>query len=297
MNSKFMELIGGHSVKEYVRLVNYGLEQLKGKIAAEEAAKAEGKELRKDMMHYILNAQDPKTGMKLSEAELLAESVLFILAGADTVAISLAASFFYLVHNANTLQKATAEVRSAFQSAGEIKNGEALNSCKYLDGVMEETLRRAPPKPSHIPREVLPGGLLINGNHIPVGTVVGVPAYSIHHNSDYYPDPWSFRPERWLVDEKAGVSQASVDLAYRAFCPFSLGVRACIGKNLAYLEYKLALAHVLWRFDIRQAEGETLGEGGPDLGEGRQRVDEFQMVDFIAAMKEGPMVEFKAARR
>jgi len=125
MNSKFMELIGGHSVKEYVRLVNYGLEQLKDKIATEEAAKAEGKELRKDMMHYILNAQDPKTGMKLSKAELLAESVLFILAGADTVAISLAASFFYLVHNANTLQKATAEVRSAFQSADEIKNGGA----------------------------------------------------------------------------------------------------------------------------------------------------------------------------
>ena len=291
-----MEIIGGSSVQDNVRLVNYGLEQLEAKIVAEKAAKAEGKPLRKDMMHYLLNAQDPKTGMALSKAELLADSVLFIAAGADTTATALAASFFYLLHNPGTLQKAAAEVRSTFQSADEIRTGEKLDCCKYLDGVMEETLRRAPPKPSHVPREVLPGGLVIDGHHIPAGIVVGVPAYSIHHNPDYYPDPWSFRPGRWLVDERAGITQASVNIARQAFCPFSLGIRGCIGKNLAYLEYKIALAHLLWKFDFRQAEGDTLGEGSRDLEVGRRRVDEWQMVDCIGVMREGPMVEFKLAR-
>jgi len=134
---------------------------------------------------------------------------------------------------------------------------------------MEETLRRAPPKPSHVPREVLPGGLVIDGHHIPAGIVVGVPAYSIHHDPDYYPDPWSFRPERWLVDERAGITQASVNIARQAFCPFSLGIRGCIGKNLAYLEYKIALAHLLWKFDFRQARGTRLGrEAGLEVAGG-----------------------------
>ena len=53
-----MEIIGGSSVQDNVRLVNYGLKRLEAKIVAEKAAKAEGKPLRKDMMHYILNAQE-----------------------------------------------------------------------------------------------------------------------------------------------------------------------------------------------------------------------------------------------
>ncbi|KAJ9658831.1 hypothetical protein H2201_007612 [Coniosporium apollinis] len=297
MNSKLMEYIGGDSVTDNIRLVNYGFENLQSKIAAEKAAKAEGKEMRIDMMHHLLAAQDPKSGLKLTPAELLADSVLFISAGSDTVATAMAASFFYLTHNPSTLEKATAEVRRVFFSAADIHSGPALDSCVYLQGVMEESLRRTPPKPSHVPREVLPGGIVIDGHHIPAGYVVGVPAYSIHHSEDYYPDPWSFRPERWIVDEKAGVTPEAVALANRAFCPFSLGVRGCIGKNLAYLEYKLALAHVLWRYDFRQAPGETLGEGSPDLEEGRRRVDEFQMIDYIGVAREGPMVEFRLAER
>ncbi|KAJ9640085.1 hypothetical protein H2199_006319 [Coniosporium tulheliwenetii] len=284
MNSKLMEYIGGDSVTDNIRLVNYGFENLQSKIAAEKAAKAEGKEMRIDMMHHLLAAQDPKSGLKLTPAELLADSVLFISAGSDTVATAMAASFFYLTHNPSTLEKATAEVRRVFFSAADIHSGPALDSCVYLQGVMEESLRRTPPKPSHVPREVLPGGIVIDGHHIPAGYVVGVPAYSIHHSEDYYPDPWSFRPERWIVDEKAGVTPEAVALANRAFCPFSLG-------------YKLALAHVLWRYDFRQAPGETLGEGSPDLEEGRRRVDEFQMIDYIGVAREGPMVEFRLAER
>ncbi|OCK80089.1 benzoate 4-monooxygenase cytochrome P450 [Lepidopterella palustris CBS 459.81] len=293
MNSKLMEWIGGQSVKDNIYLVSFGAEQLQYKIDSERAEKASGKEPRKDMMHYLLSASDPKTGIKPSPAELLADSVLFISAGADTVATALAASFFYLVHNPATLAKATAEVRGAFSSAEEIKSGKALDSCLYIDGVMEESLRRAPPKPSHVPREVLPGGITIDGEHIPAGTVVGVPAYAIHHNPEYYPDPWSFSPERWIASSS---TEDSVALAKRAFCPFSLGIRGCIGKPLAYLEYKLALATVLWRFDVRQAEGTHLGEGGPDLERGRERKDEWQMIDAMGVMREGPLVEFRAAQ-
>jgi cytochrome P450 len=290
-----MEYIGGKSVTDNIRLVNYAAEQLQFKIDQEKADKEKGKTPRKDMMHYLLNAEDQKTGTKPTPEELLADSVLYLVAGSDTVAAALAASFFYLIHNPAALARATAEVRAAFKSADEITAGKTLDGLVYLHAVMDETMRRCPPKPSHVPREVLPGGITIDGDYIPEGIVVGVPAYAIHMNPECYPDPWSFRPERWIVNEEAGVSAESVALANRSFCPFSLGIRGCIGKTLAYMEYKTALAHVLWKYDIRQAEGETAGEGNPDLEVGRRRVDEYQIVDIIGVLRHGPMVEFKLA--
>jgi cytochrome P450 len=292
-----MLLIGGQGAAENMRLIAAAQKQLTAKIEYEKQCAEIGQEPRKDMLHYLVNAVDPKTGSKMTQEELLADTVLFIAAGSDTTATALAGSFFYMLHTPRTLAKATAEVRSVFASQDEIRTGGKLDKCIYLDAIMEETLRRAPPKPSHVPREVLSGGMVIDGHFIPEGTVVGVPAYSIHHNEDYYPDPWSFYPERWIVSEETGVTLEDVERAKKAFCPFSLGIRGCIGKQLAYMEYKLTLAMVLWKFDVRLVQGNGTGEGGSDkfLEEGRARKDEWQLWDCMGVERFGPVVQFREA--
>lgn len=81
----------------------------------------------------------------------------------------------------------------------------------------------------------------------------------------------------------------------RAFEPFSIGSRQCIGKNFAYLQLKLTMAHMLFRFDIRECPTKMgLGGGKKGLGVGRERVDEFQMWDALGFERDGPMVEFRA---
>lgn len=157
---------------------------------------------------------------------------------------------------------------------------------------IEEALRRIAPVPSHLPRVVLSGGMEIDGEHIPHGTVVGVPMYSIHHEPTYYPEPFTFRPERWI--ESADNPPESVALARKAFNPFSIGTRQCSGRNLAYLQLKLTLAYILWRFDMRLAPDEPgRGAGHKGLGVGREREDEYQMWDGLGFGRDGPMVEFK----
>lgn len=123
-------------------------------------------------------------------SELNSGSLNIINAGADLFAGVLAAAFFYLLHNQCALRKATKEIREMFSTPSEICSGPKLNSCVYLQACIEETLRLAPLAPSHLPREVLLGGIDIYGHHIPGGMVVAVPAYSIHHNIECYPDPW-----------------------------------------------------------------------------------------------------------
>ena len=70
---------------------------------------------------------------------------------------------------------------------------------------------------AHIPREVVGEGITIDGTFYPAGTVVGVTVYALHHNEDYFPDPYVFKPERWIVNEKTGVTQESV-----GSCPISV---------------------------------------------------------------------------
>lgn len=103
------------------------------------------------------------------------------------------------------------------------------------------------------------------------------------------------------MDEKAGVTAESVAIAKAAFCAFSLGTRGCIGKSLAYLELMLAVARLLWVFDIEKAEPVAsdssrwpTGEGDPSAAEeGRRRVDEYQLYDRFLSAREGPMVRFR----
>lgn len=136
--------------------------------------------------------------------------------------------------------------------------------------------------------------MTIDDHYLPEGTVVGVPQYAIHHNADYYTKPFKFSPERWIPSPTN--PQSAIDEMRRAFEPFGLGVRGCIGKNLGYLQLKLTLAHFLWRFDVRECESEKgVGAGRKGLGIGREREDEYQLWDALGAVRDGPVVEVRWA--
>ncbi|KAF5622875.1 Isotrichodermin C-15 hydroxylase [Fusarium sp. NRRL 52700] len=248
---------------------------------------------RKDFFHYLFQAVDPDTGKGYSKDELFGESESLIIAGSDTSAISLAASFFYLSRYPHVQQKLAEEIKSAFSTVDDIKGGPALYSCQYLRAVIDETLRMSPPVPADLSREVQEGGILVDGEYIPEGMKVSTASYCMHHNPDIYPEPFKFRPERWIVDEKNGygVSPESVSLAESAFMPFSAGPRGCVGKNLAYLEMSLALAKIVYHFEIRRDFSSNLGGGSPDAIEGRRTVDQYQLRDIFVAIRDGPMVQ------
>ena len=69
----------------------------------------------------------------------------------------------------------------------------------------------------------------------------------MHSNDDIFPEPDSFRPERWLNNPKGpdGVRPLSTYLVN-----FSRGSRACIGLNFAHLELYVALATIFRRFEL-----------------------------------------------
>jgi len=248
---------------------------------------------RKDFFYYLLNARDPETGKGFSMDELWGESNLLIIAGSDTTSTAMAGTFFYLAHNPATLQKLAKEIREKFDDVEEIVTGPKLNECHYLRACIDESMRMSPPVPGVAPRKVLAGGIEIDGHHIPEGFDVGVPHYTIHHNPDYYPKPFDYVPERWLTDPAANPMHDGLEAARSAFCPFSIGLRGCIGKGLAYVELTVTIARVLFLYDLRLAPGMNLGGGGKDMEVGRERANEYQIEDRFASKKDGPILQFR----
>lgn len=288
LGTPFQILFGGRAAADSFRYTKLANGFLADRVKVEEKLKADKlPSRRKDTFHYLLNSYDSVMGRPLSKYELQADSALIIAAGSDAVGLTLSATVFYLLRRPDALTRLTAEVRDAFSEVSQIR-GSKLANLPYLSACLDETMRLCPPKPSSLPREVIKGGMVIDGEVIPEGIEVGTPIYVLHHDPDIYPDPWTWKPERWLEHSEMRAK------AREAFCPFLIGPLNCIGKNMAYIASKCALAELIWRCDIRSAnEGHVTGGGSKDLEDGRQREDEYQMHDWILGFRDGPMIEVK----
>jgi cytochrome P450 len=254
--------------------------------------------VRKDLFAALLEARDPETGRGLSPQELVAEAGILIVAGTDTTATSLTSAIFYVLHYPKTLSRLQNEIRSVFENMEDIRIGARLNDCKYLFACLDEAMRLSPGVAAVLQREILAGGLVVNGDMFPTGTDVGVSAYSMHHNSTYFPQPFNFIPERWLANNSFQTDECEMErwdlsLAQSAFTPFGVGRTSCVGKYLAYQEMAVILGRTIWRYDMRLKPGTTLGEGNPALGYGRERRNEFQTYEKFVSSHDGPVVQFK----
>lgn len=293
MGTWVQDYVGGQAAADSLKFTNLANGRLAERTELERQRKTKSIDPdRKDTFHYLLNSKDPVTGKMFTTEQLQADSALIIAAGSDGVAVTLAACMFYLLNNPLSMETVVKEIRENFGSIEEIGNPK-LGSLPYLHACLEETLRMNPPKPSSLPREVLNGGLMIDGYLIPQGVNVGSPLYVIHHDPSVFPDPWTFLPERWIDSSPTGVTPEAVSAAKAASAPFLIGPMNCIGKNMSYIALKLALAHLLFGNDVR-ASGKLSGGGVVDDAEElRRRKGEYQMTDWILGFRDGPTVEVR----
>lgn len=204
--------------------------------------------------------------------------------------------FFYLSRHPEAYTKLASEIRDTFSSGRDICGGPKLMGCKYLLAVIDECLRISPASIGTLWRQqdlTIPPAqrqpFIVDGHVVPPGTQVGISPYSLLHNPKYFPEPFDFRPERWLEEGP------QADISRKAFAPFAIGDRSCGGRQLAYLESRLAVARALWYFDFEKAPGDAgeLGGGKPGGDRLRSRRDEFQLQDVIVAEHDGPNLVFK----
>ena len=186
---------------------------------------------RSDVLSLLLDARF-EDGSAMSDRELRDQLVTLLLAGHETTATALAWTFDLLAHEPAVLARLCSEVRG--------ESGES-----YLRAVIAESLRLRPVVPMAGRR--LAEELRCDGLVLPAGTDVTPAIWLTHTRADIYPDPYAFRPERFLEQAPATY----------AWIPFGGGVRRCLGAAFAELEMRVVLSCVLERFELstrRRAE-------------------------------------------
>ncbi|CAG2113743.1 unnamed protein product, partial [Medioppia subpectinata] len=120
---------------------------------------------------------------------------------------------------------------------------ENLNQCQYLNAVIDETLRLAPPL-SSVQRECIQDYKLGNtGITIPAGTNIEIQPFVIHRDPEYFVDPDEFRPERFI----------DVKHPPYAYVPFGCGPRQCVGMRFALNEMRLCIAKTIHKYEFSLA--------------------------------------------
>ncbi|KAL7625368.1 hypothetical protein AAE478_004585 [Parahypoxylon ruwenzoriense] len=182
-----------------------------------------------------------------TEAQLVSLAQAMVIAGADTGStVITAALYFVLCASPDCLAKLQAEVRALEY---EQLTGAELSRLKYLNAVIEESMRCFPPITFGLPR-VCPGET-IDGHFIPAGVSVSAAQWVLNRHPAIWDEPRTFSPERWLRnDDDDDDSNNNKDATT---FPFSAGPRSCLGIAQAYLEMRVALAKLVHAYDMRVA--------------------------------------------
>ncbi|XP_076040302.1 cytochrome P450 6k1-like isoform X2 [Oratosquilla oratoria] len=205
---------------------------------------------RGDFLDLMLDAkEDNKKQNKypVTVNTIISQSVLFLIAGHETTASALAFTVFLLAKHQDAQRKLREEIKGLVEIHGGLTY-QALGEAKYLDACLHESLRLYPPA-GYMDRTCTKDYVLPQYNlKIEKGTIIGLPIWTINRNPEIFEDPESFRPERFLPENKTAEKAFS-------FMSFGQGPRNCIGMRFALLESKLLLAHLILKLEMVPVPG------------------------------------------
>lgn len=200
------------------------------------------------------------TPMPLSE--LITESTTMLDAGNDTTQTSLTNCIYRLAKHPDKQGKLHAALISATTatdpSMPAMTYSEQLQHIPYLRAVLDESFRIQPPLSSGLPRKVVEP-ITVADYYIHPGTTISTPLYSLHRNETLFNDACEFIPERFLKEDDPNregyVTDAQeVQNLKDYYLPFSIGGRACIGRNLAYMEVSMVISALVLGFEWELAD-------------------------------------------
>jgi cytochrome P450 len=181
---------------------------------------------RADILSLLVGARFDD-GTAMSDQEVRDQLVTLLLAGHETTATALAWTVDLLLRHPIALKRLAADV--------------AEGSEEYLRAVIRESLRLRPVVP--LAGRRLATDLDTEALHLPAGTDVTPAIWLTHTRPDLYPEPYAFRPERFLEQTPTTYG----------WIPYGGGVRRCIGAAFAELEMRVVLTSLLRGRSLRAA--------------------------------------------
>ncbi|MEM1275131.1 MAG: cytochrome P450 [Pseudomonadota bacterium] len=254
--TKYIETVGRVSLFDVLALPDWiprpshlfnraGISQMQKLMDGVIAERAEAPR-RDDLMSLMLEAEDAKTGRKMTPEELRDNMLAFLVAGHETTALALAWSL-YLVALDQRVQDRLAEEARAACGQGPAE-GSHLDKLGYHRQVIEEAMRLYPPA-GMLSRDAQTADELC-GREIRKGDTVILPIYALHRHRLWWENADQFNPENFAPSK-------SKDRSRYLYLPFGAGPRICIGMNFAIIEAQIVLASLMAKFRVTPVPGKV----------------------------------------
>ncbi|KIU13751.1 cytochrome P450 [Mycolicibacterium llatzerense] len=190
------------------------------------------------LVRALMEATDPDTGRALTDSEICDELIIFILAGHDTTATTLAYSLWSLGNHHEVQSRVADEV--AALGARELGHDD-VTRLPYTVQVLNESLRLCPP--GAMTTRIAKRDIAVDGYRVEEGSLIGVGIYALHRDPALWERALEFDPDRFAPENSAGRDRWQ-------YLPFGGGPRKCVGDHFAMLEATLALATLVRSHEI-----------------------------------------------
>ncbi|GET00934.1 cytochrome P450 [Rhizophagus clarus] len=211
------------------------------------------KPLPHDMLTSVITANTPRDinytktvggeSMDRPMTDLEIRHIMFdaFIGGTDTTANMISFIVYYLAHYPDVKRKVVEEIDRVFQDDKTRPVAEKdIHQLKYIDAVIKEVDRVFPV--SNMLQRYGTEPDEVAGYKWPSGTMFQVNSISIHKNKDYWEDPETFNPDRWMVED--------FEPKKYSFIMFGGGLRICPGRKLAMIELVTLTALLYRKYDI-----------------------------------------------
>jgi cytochrome P450 len=229
------ELLAGAAVKTMHGMVGDAIAARR-----KETAKQDGRGPADDLLDYMLAAQDPETGRRMSPADLVNNMQFFIVAGHETTALAISWALYLLANSPREQERAREEARAALQ--GRVATASDLAAMPFINQVLEESMRLYPPV-GLLARHVVAKDELC-GRTVRANDILFLPIWALHRHESWWERPDHFDPERF----RPGLNRDRYQ-----YLPFGAGPRICVGANFAMMQANIILSNLIQNFRFTQA--------------------------------------------
>ncbi|WZH47168.1 cytochrome P450 [Fusarium acuminatum] len=216
-----------------------------------------------DFLQWLIDGKDKfpdKNSQNLAKVQL---GLTF--AAVHTTTLTATNAFYDLAAMPNIQAELRDEVREALSQSGGVFTSNVLQTMKKMDSFLKETLRVHPATMASFQRKVLKTFTLSNGQVIPAGLMIEIPAVAVNSDSYIFPNAEEFDPLRFYRLRSQAKDEGSVEKAAnnqfvsvnQSSLTFGYGRHACPGRFFAANEIKMILAHALLRYDVKLVGSET----------------------------------------
>ncbi|KAF4628143.1 hypothetical protein G7Y89_g10005 [Cudoniella acicularis] len=186
----------------------------------------------------------------LAEKDAMEELLIIMSAGVETTTTAVKAILFLILKTPGVMLKLQKEIDEVILKDSTIPIKETtLHNMPYFQACISEGLRMYPPSFQLRERMTPPSGDQLGDYFIPGGTFIGINSKGVQLTNVVGEDPNSFRPERWLVNDKEQLAQMGRNLEL----VFNYGSTKCLGMNIALMELDKVVFELFRNFNIKLA--------------------------------------------